>query len=55
MDFEMKETGAEPGYHVSAGIYRALAKEKGMQRCANCNLILCTLLVLPSIQLSWQE
>lgn len=36
MDIEVTETGdVRPGHHVSAGIFQALAKEKGMQRCAD--------------------
>lgn len=34
MGFNLRETGPEPGYEITAGIYSALAKEKNMQRCA---------------------
>jgi hypothetical protein len=39
MDIEVTETGdVRPGHHVSAGIFQALAKQKGMQRCAHHQL-----------------
>ena len=38
LGFDLRGTGPEPGYHIGAGIYDALAKEKDMQRCAHFSL-----------------